>query len=151
MADPREPREPRDPRESPAMQQYYRFKKRHPDCVLMFRIGDFYELFDDDAVTVSKAIGLTLTQRTAGVPMCGVPYHQLETYLKKLIAQGFRVAVCEQLAEASTYKGPGIVPRAVTRVLTPGTLVDESLMESEAPTTLAAIVFTGEGEESPAS
>ena len=57
-----------DPRDTPAMQQYYRFKKRHPDCVLMFRIGDFYELFDDDAVTVSKAIGLTLTQRTAGVP-----------------------------------------------------------------------------------
>jgi DNA mismatch repair protein MutS len=138
-----------DPRDTPAMQQYYRFKKRHPECVLLFRIGDFYELFDDDAVTVSKAIGLTLTQRTAGVPMCGVPYHQLENYLKKLIAQGFRVAVCEQLQEASQAKG--IVPRAVTRVLTPGTLVDESLLEGEAPTTLAAIVFTGEGDASPAS
>jgi DNA mismatch repair protein MutS len=140
---------PNDPRDTPAMQQYYRFKKRHPECVLLFRIGDFYELFDDDAVTVSKAIGLTLTQRTEGVPMCGLPYHQLETYLKKLIAQGFRVAVCEQLQEASQAKG--IVPRAVTRVLTPGTLVDESLLEGEAPTTLAAIVFTGEGDQSPAS
>jgi DNA mismatch repair protein MutS len=138
-----------DPRDTPAMQQYYRFKKRHPECVLLFRIGDFYELFDDDAVTVSKAIGLTLTQRTAGVPMCGVPYHQLETYLKKLIAQGFRVAVCEQLQEAGQAKG--IVPRAVTRVLTPGTLVDESLLEGEAPTTLAAIVFTAQGDDSPAS
>jgi DNA mismatch repair protein MutS len=140
---------PNDPRDTPAMQQYFRFKKRHPDCVLLFRIGDFYELFDDDAVKVSKAIGLTLTQRTAGIPMCGVPYHQLEAYLKKLIAQGFRVAVCEQLQGAGQAKG--IVPRAVTRVLTPGTLVDESLLEGEAPTTLAAIVFTGEGEESPAS
>jgi len=140
----------RDPRETPAMQQYYRFKKRHPDCVLLFRIGDFYELFDDDAVTVSKAIGLTLTQRTAGVPMCGMPYHQLDTYLKRLIAQGFRVAVCEQLMEASQAP-KGLVPRAVTRVLTPGTLVDESLLESEAPTTLAAIVFTGDGDDSPAS
>ncbi len=139
-----------DPRETPAMQQYYRFKKRHPDCVLLFRIGDFYELFDDDAVTVSKAIGLTLTQRTEGVPMCGMPYHQLDTYLKRLIAQGFRVAVCEQLMEASQAP-KGLVPRAVTRVLTPGTLVDESLLESEAPTTLAAIVFTGEGDDSPAS
>jgi DNA mismatch repair protein MutS len=139
-----------DPRETPAMQQYYRFKKRHPDCVLLFRIGDFYELFDDDAITVSKAIGLTLTRRTEGVPMCGLPYHQLETYLKRLIAQGFRVAVCEQLVEASQAP-KGLVPRAVTRVLTPGTLVDESLLESEAPTTLAAIVFTGEGDESPAS
>src|SRR3954466_12132886 len=98
-----------DPRESPAMQQYARFKKRHPDCILLFRIGDFYELFDDDAVTVSKAIGLTLTQRTAGIPMCGMPYHQLETYLKRLIGHGFRVAVCEQLQEASQYKGPRIV------------------------------------------
>src|SRR5690606_40772260 len=86
-----------DPRETPAMQQYYRFKRQHPDCVLFFRIGDFYEMFDDDAVTVSKAIGLTLTQRTEGVPMAGVPYHQLEVYLRRLIAQGFRVAVCEQI------------------------------------------------------
>src|SRR3954466_7208282 len=140
-----------DPRESPAMQQYARFKKRHPDCVLLFRIGDFYELFDDDAVMVSKAIGLTLTQRTAGIPMCGMPYPQLETYLKRLIARGCGVGGCEQLREASQYRGPGIVPRAVTRVLTPGTLVDESLLETEAPTTLAAIVFTGDGDTSPAS
>ncbi len=141
--------DPKAPRDTPAMQQYYRFKKRHPDCVLLFRIGDFYELFDEDAMAVSKAIGLTLTQRTAGVPMCGMPYHQLDTYLKKLIAHGFRVAVCEQLQEASAAKG--LVPRAVTRVLTPGTLVDEALLEVQAPTTLGTIVFTGEGDDSPAS
>lgn len=72
----------------PAMQQYYRFKKRHPDCVLLFRVGDFYEMFDDDAVKVSQAIGLTLTQRSAGVPMAGVPHHQLENYLRRLTLRG---------------------------------------------------------------
>lgn len=138
-----------DPRATPAMQQYYRFKKRHPGCVLLFRIGDFYEMFDDDAVAVSKAIGLTLTKRTEGVPMAGLPFHQLETYLKKLIDAGFRVAVAEQLIDASQAKG--LVPRAVTRVLTPGTLVDESLLDDRHPGTLAAVAFTGSGEDSPAS
>jgi len=134
---------------TPAMQQYHRFKQRHPDCVLLFRIGDFYEMFGDDAVTVSKAIGLTLTQRTEGVPMAGVPFHQLDTYLKKLIAAGFRVAVAEQLVEASQAKG--VVPRAVTRVLTPGTLVDDGLIEPDTGGAVAAVAFTGEGDASPAA
>lgn len=137
------------PRDTPAMQQYYRFKKRHPGCVLLFRIGDFYEMFDDDAVAVSKAIGLTLTQRTEGVPMAGLPFHQLEVYLRKLIAAGFRVAVAEQLIEASQAKG--VVPRAVTRVLTPGTLVDETLIDPEAPGALAAIAFLEAGDASAAA
>jgi DNA mismatch repair protein MutS len=119
------------------MQQYARFKQRHPGCVLLFRIGDFYEMFDEDAVTVSKAIGLTLTQRTAGVPMAGVPHHQLESYLRRLTAKGFRVAVCEQLIDASAAKG--IVPRAVTRVITPGTLVDDTLLETDASVAVAAL------------
>lgn len=131
------------------MQQHARFKARHPDCVLLFRVGDFYEMFDDDAVVVSKAIGLTLTQRTAGIPMAGVPYHQLDTYLKKLVAAGFRVAVCEQLEDASQAKG--IVKRGVTRVITPGTLVDESLVEGDKAGTLAAVAFTQSGDDSPAS
>ncbi len=138
-----------DPRETPAMQQYYRFKKRHPGCVLLFRIGDFYEMFDDDAVAVSKAIGLTLTQRTAGVPMAGMPFHQLDVYVRKLLAAGFRVAVADQLIDSSQAKG--VVPRAVTRVLSPGTLVDESLIETQDPGALAAIAFTGDGDDSPAS
>ncbi|MBX3358872.1 MAG: DNA mismatch repair protein MutS [Phycisphaeraceae bacterium] len=133
-----------DPRETPAMQQYYRFKRQHPDCVLLFRIGDFYEMFDDDAVAVSKAIGLTLTQRTEGVPMAGVPYHQLENYLRKLIGHGFRVAVCEQIQDAAEAKG--IVERGVTRVLTPGTLVDESLLEADASSRLAAVAFVESGD-----
>lgn len=136
-------------KETPAMQQYYRFKKRHPDCVLMFRIGDFYEMFDEDAVNVSRAIGLTLTRRTEGVPMAGVPHHQLEVYLKKLIGAGFRVAVAEQLVEASQVKG--VVPRAVTRVLTPGTLVDEGLLEDAASGALAGVCFLEAGENSSAA
>lgn len=138
-----------DPRETPAMQQYFRFKKQHPECVLLFRIGDFYEMFDEDAVKVSKAIGLTLTQRTAGLPMAGVPFHQLEVYLRKLLRAGFRVAVCEQLEDAS--KAKGIVQRGVTRVITPGTLVDETLLDSESAATLGAIAFTEAGDDSAAS
>jgi DNA mismatch repair protein MutS len=127
----------KDPRATPAMQQYERFKKMHPGCILLFRIGDFYEMFDEDAVAVSQAIGLTLTQRTAGVPMAGMPFHQLETYLRKLTDKGFRVAVCEQLMEASLAKG--LVPRAVTRVITPGTLVDETLLDESSSATIAAL------------
>src|SRR5690606_36441814 len=82
----------RDPRDTPAMRQYRRFKEQHPDCVLLFRMGDFYELFDDDAVVVAKALNLTLTQRTAGVPMAGVPYHAIDSYLRRMIERGFRVA-----------------------------------------------------------
>jgi len=128
------------------MQQYYRFKRQHPDCILLFRIGDFYEMFDDDAVTVSKAIGLTLTARQGGVPLAGVPYHQLETYLRRLVAQGFRVAVCEQIEDASQAKG--LVQRDVTRVITPGTLVDESLLDDSASVHLAALCFPESGDES---
>ncbi|HYE03454.1 MAG TPA: DNA mismatch repair protein MutS [Phycisphaerales bacterium] len=137
-----------DPRATPAMQQYSRFKKRHPDCVLLFRIGDFYEMFDEDATAVSRAIGLTLTQRSEGVPMCGVPFHQLEVYLSKLMAHGFRVAVCEQLQEAKQAKG--IIERAVTRVLTPGTLVEDALVESGSSARLAGVAFGAAGEASPA-
>lgn len=126
-----------DPRDTPAMRQFSRFKQRHPDCVLLFRIGDFYETFDDDAVTLHKALGLTLTRRSEGIPMAGVPYHQLEVYLRRLVQQGYRVAVCEQVQDPKEAKG--IVERAVTRVLTPGTLVDDSLLDESAPTALAAL------------
>jgi len=140
------PPETSDPRQTPAMQQYYRFKRQHPDCILLFRIGDFYEMFDDDAVTVSKAIGLTLTARQGGVPLAGVPYHQLETYLRRLVAQGFRVAVCEQVEDAAQAKG--LVQRDVTRVITPGTLVDESLLDDSASVHLAALCFPDAGDDS---
>ncbi|MBX3315899.1 MAG: DNA mismatch repair protein MutS [Phycisphaeraceae bacterium] len=141
-----------DPRQTPAMRQYFAFKAKHPDCALLFRMGDFYETFDDDAVKLSKALGLTLTQRTAGLPMAGVPYHQLEVYLRRAISAGFRVAVADQIEDPSEAKG--IVARAVTRVLTPGTLVDDSVLPDDATNRLGAACFSGwgdgndEGEES---
>jgi DNA mismatch repair protein MutS len=131
------------------MQQYYRFKRQHPECVLLFRMGDFYEMFDRDAEEVSRAIGLTLTQRTAGVPMAGVPYHQLDGYVRRLLAKGYRVAIAEQMEDASAAKG--LVKRAVTRVLTPGTLVEEAHLSPDAAGTLAAVLFTEAGDEAPAA
>jgi len=131
---------PNNPRDTPAMRQYARFKAAHPDCLLLFRIGDFYELFDDDAVRASKLLGLTLTQRTAGVPMAGMPYHQLETYLRRLVAQGVRVAVADQVQDAADAQG-GLIERAVTQVLTPGTLVDDALLADDRACTLAAVAF----------
>ncbi|MCH7793253.1 MAG: DNA mismatch repair protein MutS, partial [Planctomycetes bacterium] len=135
-----------DPRQTPAMRQYFRFKRKHPDCLLMFRMGDFYEMFDDDAVAASRALGLTLTERTAGVPMAGMPHHQLEPYVRRLIAQGFRVAVADQIQDPREAKG--VVERAVTRVFTPGTLVDDELLAEGGATRLAAIAPGGEGSHS---
>lgn len=131
------------------MQQYYRFKRRHPDCILLFRMGDFYEAFDEDAVTLSRALNLTLTQRTAGIPMAGIPYHQLENYLRRLIAQGFRVAVAEQMEDPALAKG--VVRRAVTRVLTPGTLVEDALLAPESAGTLAGVAFVEPGDDASAA
>ncbi len=119
------------------MRQYDRFKRAQPGCLLFFRMGDFYELFDEDAVTAHKALGITLTERTKGVPMAGVPHHAAEGYLKRLVAQGFRVAVCEQIQDAKEAKG--VVERAVTRVVTPGTLVDESLLDAGESNFVAAM------------
>lgn len=133
-----------DPRDTPAMRQYYRFKRQHPECLLLIRIGDFYECFDDDAVTLSRALGLTLTRRTEGVPMAGMPFHQLETYLRRLIDKGYRVAVADQMQDAAEAKG--LIERAVTRVLTPGTLVDETLLSADASCALAAVCFLDPGD-----
>jgi DNA mismatch repair protein MutS len=121
------------------MRQYRRFKESHPDCVLFFRMGDFYEMFDEDAETVHRALGLTLTQRTAGIPMAGIPWHAAEGYLHKMIMQGYRVAVCDQIQDPAEAKG--VVDRAVTRVLTPGTLIDESLLEPGMANTTAFITI----------
>ena len=130
-------------RETPAMKQYDRFKREHPGCLLFFRIGDFYELFDEDAVTASRALGITLTERTKGVPMAGVPHHAAEGYLRRLVEQGFRVAVCEQIQDAKDAKG--VVDRAVTRVVTPGTLVDEALLDAGAANRVAAVAISADG------
>ena len=126
-----------DPRDTPAMRQFLGFKKSHPDAVLLFRMGDFYETFFDDAMTLNRELGLTLSERPKGVPMAGVPHHQLENYLAKLVALGKRVAVADQIQDPREAKG--IVDRGVTRVVTPGTLVDESLLGAGDAATLAAV------------
>jgi DNA mismatch repair protein MutS len=129
------------------MRQYDAFKRRYPDCVLFFRMGDFYEMFDEDALTCHRALGITLTQRTEGIPMAGVPYHSVENYLRRMIEQGYRVAVCDQVQDPKEVKGSAVIERAVTRVLTPGTLVDEALLRDDVPNHLAAACFTGSGDD----
>jgi DNA mismatch repair protein MutS len=127
---------------SPMMQQYHSAKSAAGDALLLFRMGDFYELFYDDAKTAAKALGLTLTSRDKGenpVAMAGFPYHQLEGYLAKLISQGFRVAICEQVEDPKEAKG--IVKREVTRVVTPGTLTDDGLLDPRENNYLAAVAM----------
>ncbi len=128
-------------RDTPAMRQFDRFKAQHPGCVLLFRMGDFYELFDEDAVRVSRALGLTLTERTAGIPMAGVPHHSADGYIKRMLGAGFRVAIADQIQDPKEAKG--VVERAVTRVLTPGTLIDENLLEDDAVCLIAAACVDG--------
>jgi len=137
-----------EPPRTPAMQQFARFRRQYPDCILFFRMGDFYEMFDEDAHTVHRVLGLTLTRRSTGTPMAGVPYHAAEGYLAKLLAAGFRVALCDQIQDPREAKG--VVDRAVTRVLTPGTLVDDSLLDESSSNHLASIVFTESGASSAA-
>jgi DNA mismatch repair protein MutS len=119
------------------MKQYARFKTRHPDCVLFFRMGDFYEMFDADALLASRVLGITLTRRTEGIPMAGVPHHSADTYIRRMIEAGHRVAVCDQVQDPS--QATGLVDRAVTRVLTPGTLVDEPLLDEARCNHVAAV------------
>src|SRR5690606_8787547 len=116
------------------MQQHAAAKAAHPDCIVFFRLGDFYEMFGDDAVVVADQLGLTLTSRNKGkpdeIPMAGVPHHAAHGYIARLLAKGHKVAICEQLADPSTVRG--IVPRDVVRVITPGTWTDtEQLGERE--------------------
>ncbi|MGI9013103.1 MAG: DNA mismatch repair protein MutS [Phycisphaerales bacterium] len=130
------------------MRQYARFKEAHPDCVLFFRMGDFYEMFDDDARLCHRVLGITLTERSKGVPMAGVPYHAVDGYLRTMIQQGYRVAVCEQVEDPREAKG--VVKRAVDRVVTPGTLIDENLLDAGAANRIAAVYFTEAGDDSSA-
>ena len=128
------------------MQRYLEVKAQHPQAILLFRMGDFYELFYEDAVTASKAVGLTLTSRDKGspnpIPMAGFPYHQLDGYLQKLVRAGFRAAICEQMEDPKLAKGP--VKRDVTRVVTPGTLTEDSLLDPRESNFLACVFPTKE-------
>lgn len=133
---------------SPMMQQYLEIKDKYKDCVLFFRLGDFYEMFFDDAIVVSKTLELTLTGRDCGLeeraPMCGVPYHAADTYIKELIDRGFKVAVCEQLTDPAESKG--IVVRDVIRVVTPGTLIESSMLD-EGKNNYVCSIFYDQAEQ----
>ena len=118
---------------SPMMQHYLQVKEENKDCLIFYRLGDFYELFFDDAELVSRELELTLTGRDCGLekraPMCGVPYHAADTYISRLVEKGYKVAICEQLEDPATAKG--LVERGIIRIVTPGTVTDEMLSEKD--------------------
>ena len=126
---------------TPMMKQYFEIKKNYPDTILMFRLGDFYEMFFDDAKLVSAELELVLTGRDCGqeerAPMCGVPFHSADSYIARLVAKGYKVAICEQLEDPSTAKG--LVKRDVTRVLTPGTVIESTMLDESKNNFLACI------------
>ncbi|MBQ8072687.1 MAG: DNA mismatch repair protein MutS [Clostridia bacterium] len=130
---------------SPMMQQYLRIHEQYPDCLLLFRLGDFYELFFDDAKTASRELELTLTGRDCGLeeraPMCGVPYHALNTYVQRLVEKGYKLAICEQLEDPALAKG--LVDRDVIRVITAGTLTDPAMLEEKANNFLLCVYLSG--------
>ncbi|MBI5179914.1 MAG: DNA mismatch repair protein MutS, partial [Nitrospirae bacterium] len=126
---------------TPLLAQYKEIKERHKDSILFFRMGDFYEMFYDDAITASRILEITLTARNKekgeDVPMCGVPYHAANAYIAKLIKKGFKVAICEQLEDPKSAKG--IVKRDVVRIITPGTAIDPLLLDSKENNFIAAL------------
>ena len=130
---------------SPMMQRYLETKEEYKDCILFYRLGDFYEMFFDDAITASRELELTLTGKDCGqeerAPMCGVPHHAAEIYVSRLIAKGYKVAICEQLEDPKKTKG--IVKRGVIRVVTPGTLVDSNMLEERKNNYIMSIFKTG--------
>ena len=130
---------------SPMMQKYLETKEQYKDCILFYRLGDFYEMFFDDVITVSRELELTLTGKDCGqeerAPMCGVPHHAADLYVSKLIAKGHKVAICEQLEDPKTSKG--IVKRGVIRVVTPGTLVDSNMLEERKNNYIMSIFKSG--------
>jgi DNA mismatch repair protein MutS len=132
----------KDPLNTPMMQQYREAKERHPGMLLLFRMGDFYETFDADAEIAAKLLGLTLTSRDKSIPMAGFPHHSLETHLRRLLQAGQRVAICDQVEDPAVAKG--LVRREVTRVVTPGTITEDSLLDPRQANYLAAISPAGD-------
>ena len=130
------------------MRQYFDIKEKHPGTILLFRVGDFYETFADDAVLISKELGITLTKRNNGgdqTPLAGFPYHALDTYLPKLVKRGYRVAICEQTEDPETAKKAGkkIVNREVTEITTPGITMSDKLLDHKRNNYIASVFFTG--------
>lgn len=128
---------------SPMMRRYFEIKENYNDCLVFFRLGDFYEMFFDDAVEASRVLDLTLTGRDCGLderaPMCGVPYHAVDTYIRKLIENGYRVAICEQLSDPATSKG--MVDRDVVRVVSSGTIMEEDILDEKSSNYLSSIFY----------
>src|SRR5438105_3912999 len=130
---------------TPAMRQYLDAKQQHRDAILLFRMGDFYEMFYEDALVAARALELTLTSRSkdangGGIPMCGVPYHAVDGYVARLVKKGFRVAICEQVEDPR--KAKGLVKREVVRVVSPGTLTDANYLDAREPAFIMAVAFT---------
>ena len=132
---------------SPMMAQYFRIKEENPGTILFFRLGDFYEMFYDDAKLVSKELELTLTQKACGqaekAPMCGVPFHSCEGYIARLVDKGYKVAICEQTEDPATAKG--LVKRGIVRVVTPGTVTESSMLDEGKNNFLASVYRSGDG------
>lgn len=128
---------------TPMMKKYFLIKDNYPDCLLFFRLGDFYEMFFDDAVTASRVLDLTLTGRDCGMseraPMCGVPYHAVDNYIRKLIENGYRVAICEQLSDPATTAKGELVERDVVRVVSSGTVMEEDILDERSSNYLCSI------------
>ena len=116
---------------SPMMQQYMRIKEQYKDAILFFRLGDFYEMFYDDAKLVSSELDLTLTGKDCGqnerAPMCGIPYHSCDSYIARLVSKGYKIAMCDQVENPAQAKG--VVKREVVRVITPGTIMEECMLD----------------------
>jgi len=129
---------------TPLRKQYLRVKQKYPEAIVFFRLGDFYETFDEDAKVASQELDVVLTSREMGkgqrIPMAGIPHHALDNYLAKLINRGHKVAICEQLSPP----GKGLVERDVIRVVTPGTVVEPNLLASKSNNYLACLVVEGE-------
>ena len=130
---------------SPMMQKYLETKEEYKDCILFYRLGDFYEMFFDDAITASRELEITLTGRECGqeerAPMCGVPFHAVDMYIARLIAKGYKVAICEQLEDPKNTKG--IVKRDVIRVVTPGTVIESNLLEEKKNNYIMSVFKSG--------
>ena len=133
------------------MRQYFDAKRQYRDAIVFFRMGDFYEMFYEDALTAARALELTLTSRSkdasgGAIPMCGVPFHAADGYIARLVRKGFRVAVCEQVEDPK--KAKGLVRREVVRVVSPGTLTDAGYLEAREPAFLMAIAPAAERQAS---
>ena len=128
---------------TPMMQKYMETKQEYKDCILFYRLGDFYEMFFEDALTASRELEITLTGKSCGLkeraPMCGVPFHAVEGYLNKLVSKGYKVAICEQVEDPKQAKG--LVKREVTRIVTPGTNLDTYALDETKNNYIMCVVY----------